>query len=165
MLLGCAGTHTSTDNSAAYRVDLMQFETRSTIFFDNILIPVETLPEGYQTSTQLMCKSIQPATFYENPNTYAALIGTCTSKQHISYVGPNDKGTIIYLEYAGGVTGAASSFLGGLIWGQPGKPTTSHPEEIFFAKNAIVIWSFDQASTAKNLSQLALHNYLNGTHN
>jgi hypothetical protein len=163
-MLGCAGTESSSNSSSADIIDLKKFESVSTITFDNIVIPGEKLPAGYQSSSDLMCKSIQPATLYQNPNIYAALIGSCTSKQHISYAGPgNDRGTILYLEFAGGVSAGASAFLGSLMWGQAGKPTGSHPEEIFFAKNAIVIWSFGQVSTAKQMSKSILHDHLNGS--
>ena len=108
------------------------------------------VPDKYKATDEMLYKSIQAGTFYEQTDIYGALIGKVKNKTYQSYKGKDDKGTIYYYEFEEKFEGR--DFLEGLIWG--GKnPTKSHPEEIFVKDNILVIWSFVDKSELKKISK------------
>jgi hypothetical protein len=110
---------------------------------DSLKLSDEEIPEGYSSTKEDNCISIQACTFYGNPEMYGALIGKLKSKQIQNFDSKKDKGSIMYFEFEDGFRG--EGFLGGLLWGGD-KPTKEHPEEYYAKGNFLVIWSFKKGS-------------------
>ncbi len=99
----------------------------------------------------MLCKSVQAASFYEQTQIYASILGAVKSKEYQSFEAKGDKGTILYLEYEKDFEGEA--FLQGLLWGESDKPTKAHPEEYVVKGKYLIIWSFAPTSELKKISK------------
>lgn len=108
------------------------------------------VPEKYKPTDEMLYKSIQAGTFYEQTDLYPALIGKVKNKTFQSYESKDDKGAIYYYEFEENFEG--QEFLGGLLWGGK-KRTKAHPEEMFVKDNILVIWSFADKSELKKISK------------
>jgi hypothetical protein len=108
------------------------------------------VPEKYRATDEMLYKSIQAGTFYEQTDMYGALIGKVKNKTFQSYESKDDEGVIYYYEFEDKFEG--QGFLEGLLWGGK-KATKAHPEEIFVKGNILVIWSFVDKSELKKISK------------
>jgi hypothetical protein len=108
------------------------------------------VPEKYKRTEEMLYKSIQAATFYEQTDLYEALIGKIRNKEFQSYESKDDKGAVYYYEFEKNFT--QQGFLEGLLWGGK-KPTKAHPEEYFVKDNILIIWSFADKSELKKISK------------
>ncbi|MGL1884871.1 MAG: hypothetical protein OCD76_00040 [Reichenbachiella sp.] len=118
--------------------------------FKQLFLTVEELPEGYKSTNEINCKSIQASILYEKPETYAMLIGKVKSKSFQSFKSKKDSGSILYLEFEEAFD--KTGFLEGLLWGG-NKPTSEHPEEYQVKDNILIIWSLSKKSEIKNISK------------
>lgn len=108
------------------------------------------IPEGYTATDEVLSKSIQAGTFYEQTDLYAGLIGKIKNKTYQSFESKDDSGTIYYYEFERNFQ--QTSFLEGLLWGGK-KPSKAHPEEYFVKDNILVIWSLAMTSGLKQISK------------
>lgn len=118
--------------------------------FENLKLKDTEVPVKYKQTEEMLYKSIQAGTFYEQTDLYGSLIGKVKNKTYQSYESKDDKGTIYYYEFEENFEG--QDFLGGLLWGGK-KPTKAHPEEIFVNDNILIIWSFADKSELKKISK------------
>ena len=118
--------------------------------FEKLELTDTEVPDKYKPTDEILYKSIQAGTFYEQTDLYGALIGKVKNKTFQSYESKDDKGAIYYYEFEEKFEG--QDFLGGLLWGGR-KPTKAHPEEIFVKDNILVIWSFAEKSELKKISK------------
>lgn len=123
--------------------------------FAKLLLTDEELPAGYKATNRTECKSIQAGILYENPETYAMLIGKVKNKSFQSFKSKKDSGSILYFEFEKPFE--QTGFLEGLLWGGS-KPTLEHPEEYQVKDNILIIWSFDKKSEIKSLSRNKVQN-------
>lgn len=112
----------------------------------------QEIPAGYTTVGELQCKSLQASLLYENPEMYSFIFGDLGAKEFQSFKSNNDSGSILYLEFKKNIK-SARGFLSGLLWGDAGKPTKSHPEEFEIRDNVLVIWSLNKKSAVKEISR------------
>jgi hypothetical protein len=112
-------------------------------------LKAEDIPEAYQITDKLLCKSIQAALLYESPDMYSMILGNVVEKGYQSFEEKKDKGTILYFIFDQDITDNA--FIPGLLWGSAEKPTKAHPEEFIAKGNTLIVWSFDKDSTIKKL--------------
>lgn len=118
--------------------------------FEKLKLTETEVPDKYKPTDEMLFKSIQAGTFYEQTDLYGALIGKVKNKSFQSYESKDDKGTIYYYEFEEKFEG--QEFLEGLLWGGK-KPTKAHPEELFVKDNILVIWSFVDKSELKKISK------------
>ena len=118
---------------------------------DALKLTNEEVPDGYASSDEVLCKSVQAALFYNNPEMYAMILGEVVEKGYQSYEKKGDKGTVLYFIFNKDITDNA--FIPGLLWGSANKPTKAHPEEYIAKGNTLVVWSFDKDSTIKKSSR------------
>jgi hypothetical protein len=131
-------------------ISILSFSVVSGQVFEKYkLLPAE-IPEKYRMSEKMLCKSIQPKIFYDNPDLYQGILGTVKSKDFQSFDSKDDQGTALFFEYENRVEG--EGFLEGLLWGGS-KPTKEHPEEYLIKDNILIIWSFTKKSEVKNISR------------
>lgn len=109
------------------------------------------IPAGYKASPDMLCQSVQAASFYEQTDIYESILGTVKNKAYQSFAAKGDKGTILYLEYEEDFAGEA--FLQGMLWGESNKPTKAHPEEYLIRGKYLIIWSFAPNSALKKVSK------------
>jgi hypothetical protein len=109
------------------------------------------LPQGYNLSTEMNCKSMQAALFYDSyESLYTDLIGKLKSKEFQSVSNEQDNGSILYFEFEKEFT--QTGFLEGLLWGGE-KPVREHPEEYYANGNILIIWSTSNISLIKERSK------------
>ena len=119
--------------------------------FKSMKLTEADLPQGYSFSDKLMCKSLQPATFYESvEKTYTSIVGKLKSKSFQSVKNEHDNGSILYFEFEKEFT--ATGFLEGLLWGGD-NATREHPEDYYVNGSILVIWSTLNYSFIKERSQ------------
>lgn len=118
--------------------------------FDKLKLTDTEIPDGYKISNEILCKSVQPKIFFDNPDLYQSILGSVKSKDFQSFKSKDDKGTILYFEYEENVQ--HEGFLEGLLWGGD-KPTKEHPEEYIIKDNILIIWCFPKKSAIKNISK------------
>jgi hypothetical protein len=108
------------------------------------------VPEKYKRADEMLYKSIQAGTFYNQTDLYEGIIGKIKNKEFQSYESKDDNGAIYYYEFEEDFK--QQGFLEGLLWGGK-KPTKAHPEEYFVKGNLLVIWSFVDKSQLKEISK------------
>ena len=118
--------------------------------FEKLKLTDTEVPDKYKPTDEMLYKSIQAGTFYEQTDLYGALIGKIKNKAFQSYESKDDKGAIYYYEFEKNFEG--QGFLEGLLWGGK-KPTKAHPEEYFVKDNILVIWSLVDKSELKKISK------------
>jgi hypothetical protein len=118
--------------------------------FEKLKLTETEVPEKYKSTDEMLYKSIQAGSFYEQTSMYGALIGKVKNKTFQSYESKDDKGAIFYYEFEENFD--QQGFLEGLLWGGK-KPTKSHPEEYYVKDNILVIWSFADKSELKKISK------------
>lgn len=117
---------------------------------DKLKLVDSEVPEKYKRTDEMLYKSIQAGTFYEQTDIYESLIGKIKNKDFQSFKSKDDKGAIYYYEFEENFD--RQEFLEGLLWGGK-KPTKAHPEEYFVKDNILVIWSFADKSELKKISK------------
>lgn len=117
---------------------------------DRLKLTDNEIPETYKSTDEMLYKSIQAATFFEQTDLYEGFIGKIKNKEFQSFESKNDKGAIYYYEFEKDFT--QEGFLEGLLWGG-NKPTKAHPEEYFVKDNILIIWSFADKSEIKRISK------------
>lgn len=117
---------------------------------DKLKLMHTEVPEWYKPTDEMLNKSIQAGTFYEQTDIYKSSIGKIKRKDFQSYESKEDKGTIYYFEFEENFKQQA--FIEGLIWGGK-KPTKERPEEYFVKDKILVIWSFAEGSELKYISK------------
>ena len=110
---------------------------------DDLKLSENEIPASYSLVEENNCISIQACTFYEKPETFAAIIGKLKEKQIQSFDSKKDKGSIMYFEFENNFE--REDFLKSFIWGGS-NPTKEHPEEIYSKGKILIIWSFNQNS-------------------
>lgn len=118
---------------------------------ETIKLTAQEVPAGYKPSSEMLCHSVQAASFYEMTDAYEPMLGAVKTKSYQSFEAKGDKGTILYLEYEEDFKGEA--FLQGLLWGEKDKPTKAHPEKYLVIGKYLVIWSFSLDSKLKKASK------------
>ncbi len=118
--------------------------------FEQFQLTSEELPEGYNSTNELNCKSIQANILFDKPDMYAMLIGKVKYKSFQSFKSKKDSGSILYFEFEEPFE--QTGFLEGLLWGGS-KPTSEHPEEYEVKDNILIIWSLRKKSQIKTLSK------------
>jgi hypothetical protein len=118
--------------------------------FEKLKLTDAEVPDKYKPTDEMLYKSIQAGTFYEQTDIYESLIGKIKNKTFQSYESKDDKGANYYYEFEENFD--RQDFLEGLLWGGK-KPTKAHPEEIFVKDNILVIWSFADKSELKKISK------------
>ena len=118
--------------------------------FEKLKLTDTEVPDKYKPTDEMLYKSIQAGTFYEQTDLYESLIGKIKNKDFQSYESKDDKGAIYYFEFEKNFE--RQEFLEGLLWGGK-KPTKAHPEEYFVKDNILVIWSFADKSELKKISK------------
>ena len=63
--------------------------------FEKLKLTDTEVPEKYKPTDEMLYKSIQAATFYEQTDLYAALIGKIRNKSFQSYESKDDKGCLV----------------------------------------------------------------------
>lgn len=118
---------------------------------DNLKITDKEVPQEYSITKKANCISIQACTFYDSPDMYEMLIGKIKLKDIQNFESNKDKGSIMYFEFEDGFKG--EGFLDGLLWGDDMKPTKKHPEQYFSKGKYLIIWSFNDDSQIKKISE------------
>lgn len=118
--------------------------------FEKLKLTDTEVPDKYKPTDEMLYKSIQAGTFYEQTDLYEALIGKVKNKDFQSYESKGDTGAIYYFEFEKNF--GQQEFLEGLLWGGK-KPTKAHPEEYFAKDNILIIWSFAEKSELKKISK------------
>jgi len=103
---------------------------------DDLMLSEKEIPKGYSLTDNCPCMSIQVCMFYAKPEVFEIIIGELKSKQHQGFIG----GCIMYFEFEDEFK--REDFLRGFLWGEAGKPTKKHPEEIYSKGKFLIIWSF-----------------------
>jgi hypothetical protein len=152
LFLGAIGTSWSTIPPSILHSSYLPAEAPS---LDSLKLKDSEVPEGFKLVKADHVKSIQAATLYDDPSTYAILIGDVTEKGMQSLEGPDGaNGSILYFIFKDAFKG--KSFVEPLIWGEDG-PTDEHPEQILVKDNVMVIVSFDKGSdVAKTMTELMI---------
>jgi hypothetical protein len=117
---------------------------------DKLKLVDAEIPEKYKPSDEMLYKSIQAGTFYEQTDLYESLIGKIKNKDFQSYESKDDTGAIYYYEFEKNFR--REEFLEGLLWGGK-RPTKAHPEEYYVKDNILVIWSLTAKSELKQISK------------
>lgn len=117
---------------------------------DILKLTTTEVPEAYKPTEEMLYKSVQAASFYNQTDLYKSFLGKIKNKEFQSYNSKNDKGVIFYYEFEKDFE--QTGFLEGLLWGGR-KPTKAHPEEYFVKDNILVIWSFAAKSELKKISK------------
>ena len=117
---------------------------------DKLKLMGDEVPAKYKTTEEMLYKSIQAGTFYEQTGLYESFIGKIRNKEFQSYESKDDQGAIYYYEFEKNFT--QEGFLEGLLWGGR-KATKAHPEEYFVKDNILIIWSFVDKSEVKKISK------------
>lgn len=125
---------------------------------DSLMLTDNDIPTGYVKSNDLLCKTVHSLSFYEQSDLYAGFLGAIKKKSFQSFEKKGDKGSILYFEFEKEFEG--NTFLDGLLWGQPGKPTKAKPDEYFSKANILIIWSLDKSSEIKKISQAKIASIL-----
>jgi hypothetical protein len=126
------------------------------VAFDSLQLRPADLPKGHALATTDYTRSIQAASLYDDAAMYAPLIGNVAQKSRQSIDGSDmENGTILYFRFDKRL--ADHAFIDALIWGEDGKPTDEHPEEILVKDNVIVILSFAKGSdVGKQMKELMM---------
>ncbi|HTJ49672.1 MAG TPA: hypothetical protein VL443_09480 [Cyclobacteriaceae bacterium] len=117
---------------------------------DKLKLTDSEVPEKYKRTDEMLYKSIQAGTFYDQTDLYESFIGKIKNKEFQSYESKDDNGAIYYYEFE--TDFKQQGFLEGLLWGGK-KPTKAHPEEFFVKGNILIIWSFVDKSEIKKISK------------
>ena len=118
---------------------------------DSLKLIDSDIPSGYSKSDKMICVTPHGCSFYSQTDLYEAFFGKVTKKEFQSFEKKGDKGSILYFVFEKEFNG--QSFLNGLLWGEPLKPTKSEPEEYYAKGNILVIWSFNLKSELKQISK------------
>ena len=113
------------------------------------------LPEGYQFSEVLACKTSKLNSFYKNVNNYSDEIGQVAFKGFQSIESDSDKGSILYFQFQD--PKGLQNFLNDYLWGKEGKASEKRPDEyMILAENFLILWSVNLDSPIKGISKLKI---------
>ncbi len=122
-------------------------------------LEISDLPNGYRFVDKVMCRSIQPSIYYEDPELYNFIFSSPVEKSHQSIEGPGEKGSILYFQYKNNVPKNFVTFLRGLFYGEENKPTKLHPEEFKVKDNLVVVWClYGSKNEVKSISKNKVKN-------
>lgn len=132
-------------------------EESAAVTIDSLKITNAELPVDCSFSKSSNSISIQASTFYENPNIYQGFLGKVIRKDIQNFEGKKDKGSIMYFEFENEFK--MDGFLEGLLWGKD-KPTKEHPETYISKGKYLIIWSFNNNSQIKTISENKINTLL-----
>jgi tetratricopeptide (TPR) repeat protein len=143
------------DNSFKRFIDNDKFinivgKTFPKISIDILKITDSETPKDYSSTNTINCKSLQAYTFYKSPDLFVKIIGKIKNKDIQNFESEKDNGSILYFEFEDKFIGQA--FLESFIWGEK-QPTKMHPETFFSKGKYLIIWSFNEGSQIKTISE------------
>lgn len=117
------------------------------------------LPEGYQFTEVLNCKTAQVNSFFKNIDLYRNDIGTVAFKGFQSIESKNDSGSILYFQFQDPKN--LESFLNDYLWGKDGEASNKRPERyMILANNYLIIWSVELDSPITEISRKKINSLL-----
>jgi tetratricopeptide (TPR) repeat protein len=119
----------------------------SSPLLDRFAVRADDLPTGLTIGRgDPSCTSLQPLTFYAQPAAFGPR--PLARRADLLRRGERLVGSVLMFEYRAEEVETVRAYLAGHLWGDAGRPTEAHPEDLVVVGRAVLVLCFDPQDSA-----------------